>query len=138
MDNGVIYISTSSYTAYKDLEAMVVINIDTLSNPNVKFDTYTRDSTADKFNKDNSDHCNLTILMPSGMQGNKETGYFLTNASYTGTTNAYTSYATTHGVAASFYKTNYVPSLNFANANMGGFDAYNWKLRQDPAISALF
>jgi hypothetical protein len=138
MANGVIYISTHSSTSCKDLEAMVVTNIETLSNPNVKFDTYTRSSTAAKFNKDNSNYCNLTILMPSGMQGNKETGYFLTNADYTSTTNVSTNNATSHGVTASFYKTGCYPYFYLTNPNMVNFDPYHWKLRTDPAISALF
>jgi hypothetical protein len=137
--NGVVYISTHSDSTYKNLRAMVIKNIETLSSPNMKFDEYTRASTANNFAlTSNPNYRDIIILMPSGMQGSRELGYFITNNDYTSTTNATVNYPDprTHGVTPSFSKQGCNPWLYFTDPNMVGFDPYNWKLSQN--IKTIF
>jgi hypothetical protein len=116
----IVYIS--KYWVNEDKYAITIYSLDTLSNPSVKFRTWQRTEVSDKFVRRNQYSIGITA-----MEGNRASGYYLTEDEYYSTRSG-----EPFGVVHAFY------IAKCGGSSMDNYVVSNWKYLSDPDIAVQF
>jgi hypothetical protein len=114
--NWLVYVST--HYEWKDLTAMVITNLTSLSSPGIVFERYVRDDISSAlYRNDVKYHHAIT---PFSIQGSSSAGYYVSNDDYINKSSSGSTYTYSYGFAQALYVSNCINS-------MSDYDPSNWK-----------